>query len=275
MERITAKEQIGELQNNRIEGTAPEMINSTITFNGTNNILFCGENVKLRNSSIKFNASNSVIFLASSRNEYLLDASINNNSVLYLGRNSYFNGVMHIVISEETNVVIGDNCLFSFGIWLRTADPHLIYSCETKERLNFSKSIFIGDHVWIGQDAMLLKNSFIGSGSIVAAKALVAGKQIPSNTSWGGNPARQLSEGIFWEGSCVHSWTAERTKQYEKMETEDYIFSFNQQQQLIMQDVDKRLSAASDSKEKLEEAKQLFFNVDKNRFFLSGKKSVD
>lgn len=268
MERITSKEQLEELKSNRILGNAPEMVNSTILFNGTNNILFCGENVRLRNSSIKFNASNSVIFLADNRNEYLLDVSINNNSVLYIGKNNYFNGVLHIVISEETNVVIGDNCLFSFGIWMRTADPHLIYSCETKERLNYSKGIFLGDHIWVGQDAMILKKTCIGSGSIVAAKALVAGKKIPSNTSWGGNPARQLASGIFWDGSCVHGWTEEKTKQFAVMDTDIYIFEDDGGHNSDFTEIDEAFRSAADSSEKLAEAQKLFSDIRKNRFYL-------
>lgn len=271
MEKIVSKEQFAGLRNNRIAGACPELINSSITFNGTDNILFCGENLKLRNTSIRFNGSNSVVFLSNSRKEYSLDVSINNNSVFYVGRDNYFNGALHVVISEEKNVVVGDNCLFSFGVWLRTADPHLIYSCETKERVNYSKSIFVGDHVWIGQDAMLLKNSYIGSGSIVAAKALVAGKKIPSNESWGGNPARQLSRGIFWDGSCVHTWTEEKTKQYKKMDTDQYIFEEEKTQLLNMDDIDNVFSSAVGSEAKLEEAKKLCFNTDKNRFYLPNK----
>lgn len=82
---------------------------------------------------------------------------MNRGNTLYIGKNNYFNGKLNLILSERKHIVIGDDGLFSFGIWLRTADPHLIYSCETHERINPSKNILIGDHVWIGQGSLVLK----------------------------------------------------------------------------------------------------------------------
>ena len=79
---------------------------------------------------------------------------------------------------------------------MRTADPHLIYNIVDNQRINHSRSIYIGDHVWIGQNAMILKGSSIHSGSVIGAMSLVAGKTIHSNSCWGGNPVRMLKENI-------------------------------------------------------------------------------
>ena len=46
---------------------------------------------------------------------------------------------------------------------IRTADPHIIYDIHRK-RINPSKSVFIGDHVWCGQNVLLLKGCRVGSG---------------------------------------------------------------------------------------------------------------
>ena len=91
----------------------------------------------------------------------------------------YFNDVVNVILSESKNVVVGNGCLFSIGNWLRVADPHLIYNADTMKRINFSKSIYIGDHVWIGQNSLVLKGTQIGSGSIVAAGSLTT-KKMPS-----------------------------------------------------------------------------------------------
>ena len=119
------------------------------------------------------------------------------NTCIYIGRDNYFNGRATLIASERKNIIIGDDGLFSFGIYVRTADPHLLYSGETKERINESKSVLMGDHVWIGQGALLLKGSSIGSGSVIGGGAVVSGKAIPSNTVAAGNPAKVIKKKEF------------------------------------------------------------------------------
>lgn len=83
------------------------------------------------------------------------------------------------------------------GIWIRNADPHLIYDINTKKRINNTKSIFIGDHVWLGQSVIILKGTQIASGSIVGAMGLVSETMIPSNECWGGVSAKRIRGGVF------------------------------------------------------------------------------
>lgn len=73
--------------------------------------------------------------------------------------------------------------------------------------------------------AMLLKGAAIGSGSIVGGAAVVAGKTVPSNTSWAGNPARQIARGIFFDGACVHGWTAEQTAASQTFTSDKWVYA--------------------------------------------------
>ncbi len=212
-------------KNNKILGKQPMLLKSNISFNGKNNILICEENVILENSIISFNGDNSVVYLSQNKNKYYLNVSIFNNSVLYFDENCYINGKVNMILSEGKNIIVGKDCLFSFGIWLRLADPHLIYDMDNGERINYSKSIYIGDHVWIGQDAMILKGTQIGSGSIIGAKSLVTGKRISSNTMWGGNPAKEIKSNIFYDSRCVHSYTSEETEKTSKNVSQDWIYT--------------------------------------------------
>ncbi|WP_096019442.1 hypothetical protein [Campylobacter lanienae] len=60
--------------------------------------------------------------------------------------------------------------MFSWDIWLATCDYHLIIDAKTNNRINFSKSIYIGDHVWIGRESAITKGVFVASGAILGAK---------------------------------------------------------------------------------------------------------
>lgn len=246
---ITTPEEIKYFGSNTFIGTIPKMKNSRIIFaeGAKNNILFCEENVCLENSKIVFNGDDSVVFLRKNRHPYKIDVTLYYNNVLHIGENNYFNGAMAIILSEQKHCFIGNDGLFSFGIWVRNADPHLIYSCENKKRINPTRSIFVGDHVWIGQSAFLLKGTQIDSGSIIGAMSVVSGKKIPSNTSWAGNPSKMVKEKVFWEGSCVHKWRKQHTKQssiWDKfienrdITEEDYIFQFDPQQEIKFTDLE-------------------------------------
>lgn len=113
---------------------------------------------------------------------------------------------------------------------------------KTMKRINPTKSIFIGDHVWIGQSSMILKGTKIGSGSIIGAMSLVSGKEIPSNTSWGGVPARQLETDIFWVGSYVHTWKEKETLASEIYNDNIYIFNKNKSDDISFDEIDIQLS---------------------------------
>lgn len=196
---------------NKILGNNPILERSSVNFFGNNNILFCDDHVRLNGTTINFNGNNSLIFLGSC-NKYNIDIDIFNNSVIHIGKSSYFNKNLKVIISECKHCFIGDHCIFSADVIIRNSDAHLIYTCDTKMRINMTESIYIGDHVWIGQYVNILKGTQIDSGSVIGASSVVAGKKIPHNTIWAGSPARQIKEDIFWDKSCVHGFTEEMTE---------------------------------------------------------------
>ena len=259
-----------DLQTNKIfvNPEKSKMSNSTLSFDGNNNIVFIEDGVNIADSSIRFVGNNSVLFLGASNHSYLLNVSINNQSTVYIGRNNYFNGKLTAITSEGRNIIIGDDCLFSYGICVRVADPHLIYDAQTKERINPSKSVFIGDHVWVGQNAMVLKGTTVGSGSVIGAGAVVSGKKIESNTVYAGNPAKKIKSGIFYEKPCVHQWTEAETKKHKRCDSREHIYG-DGASTVDVTAVDRRLTAALDSEERLKLLKEkIRSDCSKNRFFI-------
>ena len=249
----------------------PELENSKIIFSGKNNILFCEQGVVLKNSTITFNGDNAVVYLSRNTYNYFLSLSVYSSNVFYMGRDNYINGLLHIILSERKHVFIGSEGIFSVGVWMRNADPHLVYSCESGHRVNNTQSIFFGDHVWVGQSAMILKGTEIDSGSIIGAMSVVAGKKIGHNSSWGGNPARKISDSVFWDGACVHNWNQEKTQisqayaSFNNTDPERYIYGYDRNQAISFRDLDAAFDRNS-PEENVEFLKALSDNNCKNRF---------
>ncbi len=176
-----------------------------------NNTLILGKNVTLNGSKIIFKGNNSNIYINESKRNYKLIIHICSNSLLYIGKNCYFNDFNNskaiFFVYEHQNIIIGDDCLFSYNVTLRNSDSHLIYDIDTSLRLNKSKSIVIGDHVWVGPNTFILKGTIVGSGAIIGANSVVSGKKIKSNTIWAGNPARQIRTNVLWRSKNSNNFT--------------------------------------------------------------------
>ena len=280
MESISKLEELSAVSQNSVYINADkvQLINNSITFTGENNILVIEDDAIIKNSKIKFMGSNAVCYLSKNRHVYYLDLTIHNRTAVFIDKNCYFNGTFNVTASEMQNVIVGLEGLFSFGISLRTADPHLIYDVHTKRRLNSSRSILLGDHIWIGQSAFVLKGSKIGSGSIIGAAAVVAGKTIPSNVSAVGNPARVVKEGVFFTKDCVHSWEKEQTAKYEVSDTDEWIYE-RDAHTVDLSKIDEEIKSKETVADKLEVIKKrLVQSKHKNRFFIEAprqkKKSI-
>ena len=266
MQIVKSVEEINSLEENRIIGGENIVFkNSEIRFAGKGNILFCEKGVTLSDSQIKFFGDDCVIYLSSNSHLYTLDVTVYRNSAIYFGKNNYFNGSFHAIASERKNIIIGDGGIFSFGIWVRTSDTHLVYNADNNQRINPSKSILLGDHVWIGQDVMILKGSEIGSGSILGAKSLCSGKKIPSNTSWGGNPAKEIGKGVFWSSESVHNWTDAETEKHNVFSGKPFVYYYDKEEHISLSKIDKALEG-NDAEKKLKYLKKLRKNTAQNRF---------
>jgi acetyltransferase-like isoleucine patch superfamily enzyme len=94
-------------------------------------------------------------------------------------------------ISASDSIEIGDNCMIASGAYITDSDWHGIY--DRIERNATPAPIRIGNNVWIGDHALVLKGVTIGDNSIVGAGAVVT-KDVPANVVVAGNPARVVKQ---------------------------------------------------------------------------------
>lgn len=243
-----------------------EFLRSSVEFAGTGNVLFVEDGVKLRNSRLRFLGDGAVIHLRRSERYLRLIATVFEESVFYLGPDASFTAEAHFLPTERKHVIIGSDGMFASRVALRTADPHLVFSTLTHQRINPSASIWVGDHVWLGEDTLLLKGARVGSGSILAARALVT-KSIPSNSTAAGVPARIVGKGIFWTRPSVHAYTVAQTERSSVHPRDDFIYR-SDQNVLDIAELEGQLDLASSGHERAAWCHKLDQMTWKNRFFI-------
>lgn len=90
-------------------------------------------------------------------------------------------------ISASDEIRIGHGCMMANGVYITDCDWHGIY--DRMNRDPEPKPVHIGDNVWIGDHATVLKGVTIGDNSIVAACSVVT-RDVPPNVIVAGNPAQ-------------------------------------------------------------------------------------
>ncbi len=116
---------------------------------------------------------------------------VDQDAKLKLG-SGYINS--HSTIACFNQIDIGDDVAIAEHVIIRDSDNHSIVNSPHKQ----SQPITIGDHVWIGMNAIILKGVTIGRGSIIAAGAVV-NKSIPDHVLAGGVPAKVIRDGVEWK----------------------------------------------------------------------------
>ncbi len=103
---------------------------------------------------------------------------------LQIGDNFFANDFVRVIAVQR--ICIGDNCLLAPYVSLLDHDHSAV------DRTEFvSDPIVIGNNVWIGEKATILKGVVIGDNTIVGAGAVVS-KSMPADSIVAGNPARAI-----------------------------------------------------------------------------------
>ncbi len=104
---------------------------------------------------------------------------VGNNTMISLGAK---------IDTHKGKIVIGDNCLITHGAKILSHDGALRLISPGAER---GGSVAIGNNVFVGVNAIILKDVTVGDNSVIAAGAVVV-KDVPTGVVVAGNPAKVI-----------------------------------------------------------------------------------
>ena len=119
------------------------------------------------------------------------DIRIFKNAELTIG-SGYLNADDQIICEEK--ITIGNDVAIAREVIIRDTDSHEILDGKHTK----TKPVTIGNHVWIGTRAIIMKGVTIGDGAIIAAGAVVT-KDVPAHSIVAGVPAKIIKENVELE----------------------------------------------------------------------------
>lgn len=109
-------------------------------------------------------------------------------SFISIGAHTFINNGIR-VIAERSEIVIGEACLVGMDVLIVDSDFHDLDPSKRVTGVPKFGSVKIGDNVFVGARATILKGVTIGRDSVVGACAVVS-RDVPAGAIVVGNPAR-------------------------------------------------------------------------------------
>ena len=190
---------------------------------GNNNTVDIGKSLRGGKLKIHIRGNNNKIHILPSSELQSVNISIGNyveisNAEIFIDEGACIVNIEILVEQHHCKLHVGKRCLMSKDILFRLGEiPHLVFDSETHEYVDTPHDLIIGDHVWIGAGATLLKKTKIGNDCIVAARAVVTKEMPGNNVMIAGNPAQIKRKNVYWIASW-HNIRPEEAPYKEKYE---------------------------------------------------------
>ncbi len=169
-----------------------------LIIHGNNNTIIVGKGCKLTGVKLNILGDNHSLIIDYNCTIDSGDFCFEDNGCkISIGNNTIIHNNFHIAALDNGNVSIGNGCLFSSFVDLRTSDSHSIVDLRSNNRINPGRNVTIGDRVWLGMGVAVLKGGEIGNDSIIGYRSIVTDK-IPSNVIAVGIPAKVIKNNVEW-----------------------------------------------------------------------------
>ena len=167
---------------------------------GLNNVIRIGKNSFIKSATVRIHGNN---------NQLIIDDNViigpncsfwmeGNNCRIHIGSKTTVTRDVQLNCQEnDMEISLGQDCMLSNNIIIRTSDSHPIYDENTGNRINLPKSISIGNHVWIAPNTKIMKGAIIGDGCIIGSDTTVS-KIIPPQSLAVGRPCKIVKTGVKW-----------------------------------------------------------------------------
>jgi len=169
-----------------------------IKINGSNNKIIIGNSANLKKVTFEIEGNDNLIRIGDKCRILNGKIATHRNAKIVLGNETSIREAL-LLAKDGKQIEIGQDCMFSTGIKLRTTDSHPMLDAVTKERVNLDDDIHIGNHVWVGMDVTILKGTVIPDGCIVGASSVINRKFDQKNCVIAGFPAQIVKTGVTWD----------------------------------------------------------------------------
>lgn len=186
---------------NRIQCANPLGADVEVRFLGVDNVLTVSPDAKLGRLKLIFCCNHGRCHIGGGNLEG--DIRIGEDCSVDIGDGISCTGPCYLSTAEGTSISIGADCMLARGNEIRADDAHPIFDVGTGTRVNPSRSITLGAHVWLADRAVVLAGSQIGSGSVIGFGSIVKG-HIPNNCVAAGVPAQVIRTNCAWERSHLN-----------------------------------------------------------------------
>ena len=148
--------------------------------------VFIEKNVKILRFPKNVQIGNQVVLKEGAR-----ICSCNQNAKINIGENTTFG--YHSFLFSSESIEIGNNCLIAPFVYIVDSDHNIEKGKLINEQPNSTAPVKIGNDVWIGTGAKILKGVSIENGAVIAAGAIVR-SDVKAYEIHGGIPSKKISD---------------------------------------------------------------------------------
>jgi acetyltransferase-like isoleucine patch superfamily enzyme len=122
------------------------------------------------------------------------------NAFAFVGPDVRSTARLNINCRNSGAIILTKDILIGSDVKFQSDDCHAIISLSSNKRINpFGGIIIVKNHVWFGERALILGDSYVSDNCVIGASAFIRGALTPSNSILAGAPARVTRTDVTWD----------------------------------------------------------------------------